>query len=470
MAQLEPLNLKLTGSAEGLTAALGRAQGDVHRFGSSVGGISSQFSGLSSIAGKATLAIGAGLAGLAAAAGLAAGAISRIREAMKGVDDTDDAAKRLGVTFNELRGLRFAFGRITGADSSQVDSAITKMQINLGEAARTGTGEVNDALKSLGFSAAQLIDAGPGKAMQMLAERIGEVGDKSKQLQLVYDIFGKSGLPIAGAFREGGKELQSLIEKQAKIATLTQDQVALIGWANDAWEDVGKAVTGVFEQISAGLAPLMQIVAEDLFGAVTGGLKEAGDYAKLFADTIGQVWGFFNDLTEVVRGLADAMAKFIGGEYEQAGQSLKRALTFDQMEKNQQRMDAIRESAKTDARPKRRVTDAEAETLDAKGQIANAESASLASQLDAAKSSRSAVDSLKLKADQVKQQIEMIKPQALSAVTDLQAQIKKIAELRGAGERNDAMLNQQKTTNTKLDKLIAAVEATGTEPQPIDLD
>ncbi len=457
MPQLEPLNLKLTGSADGLSATLGRARGDVHAFGGAVGEIGGKFNSLLSSITPATVAIAGGIAGVVAGAMKAAG---EIREAMNRVDDMVDSANRLGVSLGELRGLRLSIGEATGLGGEAVDAAIAKLQINLGEAARKGSGEAYDALQRLGLDAQELLTAGPQRAVEMLAERISQVRDPAQQLQISFDILGKQGLAIAAALREAPDGLREAADWAQQNLSLTEQQVGQIGSANDAWDRMTAAIEHIFELISAELSPVFQLIIEDVT-AFVGELGFADGATAGLAEGAAVLYGIFRDLVELIAGpLRAAMAGF-SGDLDGAVKVLGDAITFDGIDAALGRFNEIKSDA-ADGSPKQ-VSEAQAALLESKAD-------SIQSEATAIKATQVAADSLRLKADQVRQQVEAIKPQALAAVTDLQAQIRRIAELRGAGERNDAMLLVAKQTNTKLDELIAATKANGFEPQPLDMD
>jgi hypothetical protein len=296
------------------------------------------------------------------------------------------------------------------------------------------------------------------------------VADKGTQLELINTILGKSGIAVAAALREGPTELQRLTDQMQQMASLTDDQVARIGNANDAWEDVGLAVQGIIDRISAEFAPLFQLIAEDILGVV-GNLGEADDYAKQFVDTVAQLYGLFTDIVEVVTGLVDAMAKFVAGDFSGAAKSIQGALTFDRMEGNQKRMDQIREAAKQGSSSKGTgATDAEVESLDAQREAARAKQlAALEAQGQAADATRSAADSVGAKAGEVQRAVEQLKPKALGAVTDRAEQLRRIGEIESKRNESNVAQRMHRDVLNKFDRLIAAVNNSG-NLAPIDLD
>ena len=301
MAQLEPLHLRLTGSAEGLTAALGKAQNDVQGFGLNLGNLSGSLSG--KLAGLAAfnpvaVAVAAGFAAITAAAAGAALAVGQVRAAMDRVDDANDAANKLGVTFAERSQLQLSLREATGADAGTIDAAIVKLQTNLGEAAETGAGKVHDALQKLGLNAAELLAAKPMRAIEMLAEKVSGMNDKSAQTSIIFDLLGKQGMAIAAAFREDPSGLREAAAWAEKNLSLTQQQIEQIGMANDVWGRVGDKINAIWNEIAADLSPAIQMLGEDaLYWAEQ--LGGAGIEVANLSDVFAVVHGIVSDIGEV---------------------------------------------------------------------------------------------------------------------------------------------------------------------------
>lgn len=467
MPQLEPLNLKLTGSAEGLTATLGRVQGDISRFGGQVGHISSQFTGLGGIAGGAMTKIVAGMAAVTAGAFSARAAIASIREAMNQVDDTADAAAKLGVTFSELKGLRLSLGEATGIDTEAIDSAIIKMQVSLGEAARDGSSKASQALAELGLNAEKLIAAGPQRAIEMLAEKISNVQSRSEQLRLIFDILGKSGLSLAAALRESPEGLREAAEWAEKNLSLTGQQIQQVALANDAWDRVAKAIAAIWQRLAAELSPLLLVIAEDVLG-VAANFDGVDESVRGATESIAQMYGMVADIKDLVVKPFETVGNLAQFQFKAAGQSIVDMVNFDQADKYLDRVRAARDKAKAAAstydEPKdnRKVSEVDAMQLENKA-------AALESEKNAVAATKEAADSVSAKANEVQKLVEAIKPKALSAVTDRAEQLRMIGEMEAKKAKDTLAERLNDKVLGKLDRLIAAVDNSG-NLAPIDLD
>lgn len=337
MPQLEPLNLKLTGSADGLSVAIGKAEASLGGFGKFVGG-------LSSLATPFTATLAAGLAGVAAAGLSAHAAISKIREAMVDVDALNDSANRLGVTFSELQGIRLAIGEATGADSSTIDAAISKMQINLVEAAQEGSGKAYDALQRLGLDAGQLLAAGPQRSIEMIATAMQGITIEAERNKLAFDLLGKSGAAIAAALRTSPESLREAADWANRNLSLTGQQVEQIGMANDAWGRVSMQIDGIFQSISAELSPLLQLMAEDVLG-VGENFSGIDEYIKSAVDVAGELYGIFKDIVELVIAAPRMLYELVTGDLAGVGDAFTDAFSFDSADKAAKRIAEIRNKA-----------------------------------------------------------------------------------------------------------------------------
>lgn len=299
MAQLEPLNIKVTGSSEGLSSALGKAQKDTQGFGLSIGSISSKLASLVSGAGPVGIALGAAFAGVTAAAGAAAVGIGLVAAQFGPIDATADAAERLGVSFQELKGLRLSVGEASGInDDGTIDTLITKLQVNLAEAAATGTGKAAEALKSLGLDAQQLLAAGPQKALEMISAQTSGMASQADRLKIAMELFGKAGLEAVNLLKVGPEQLREANEWAQRNLGVTDEQAAAVGTLNDLWGRLGSLGESFLQNLAAEVAPTLNEIIQSVLDWIDrmGGVKEI---ARTVADTFRDVAGFIVDTVEL---------------------------------------------------------------------------------------------------------------------------------------------------------------------------
>ena len=525
MPQLEPLHLKLTGSADGLTAALGQAHGSIGGFASGLtgklGGLTGKIGGLAAafnpVAGKlgglaaafnpVALAATAAFAGITAAAGAAALAIGKIREAMNSVDEANDAANRIGVSFAERSQLQIGLREATGADAGTIDAAIAKLQVSLADAAKEGSGKAFEVLQKLGLDAGELLSMGPLKQIEMLATRISGVNDRSTQTAMIFDLLGRQGMAIAAAFRQSPEGLKEAAAWAEKNLSLTQQQVEQIGMAQDVWGRVGDKIEAVFNQVAADLAPAMQMIGEDVLSWIDY-LSNAGVEVSNLTDLFAIAYGLASDfidpfeyllslldpIVEAFKSVWDWLEKNVQlvAMLETALQSMAPLLPdnekldavfrLDGLEDSLARLKAIREEAL--GRDRSGISDAEAEALEKGGQaLEKSASAAKEGLLGLSPIFQGVMEGVGAAVDarvkEAQSTLDQFKNQGrespLKAVTDRAEQIRVVAE-RENQSRDAAMLEkltkeleaareEQKKTNALLKEI---KENRGAPPLSLD--
>lgn len=475
MAQLEPLNLKLTGSADGLTAALGKAEGKVSAFGGAIGGISSRFSGMVAAINPVTAAIATSMAAITAGASAAALAISKIGAQFTPIDELADAANRLGVSFNELKGLRLAIGEATGLRGEQVDAAIAKLQLNLAEAAGSQAGTVFDRLKQLGLDAGELIAEGPIGAIEAIASKVQELKNPTDQLRVAFDLFGKSGVGVVNALREGPDAIRETVQWAEKALGLTDQQVEAVGRMNDRWDRVNALIDTFWQVLASEAAPVIESIlitigswVESLGGAqkVARGLVDTFvDLAATYADMAGVFVGDFNfdaperyaAALEKIRNAAPTKSKLPFSESDLAA-----------LEADTERMDKIAKDWKSKADKWREQLQTPAEKLQAG--LMELQGAVDKGGLDWQSYARG----VQAVTDEFMKAKEATSPTApLKAVTDRTEQIRVVADREQAKRDEEWQAKLLTATQLQVEKtkeLIDAVKKNGVEPPPLDLD
>jgi hypothetical protein len=334
MPQLEPLNLKITGNAAGLSAALGRAQNDVKGFDGKVGGLLGGFNSLKSavIGNPISSAAIAGVAALTAAAASAAVALGRIKEQLNEVDAAAKVADKIGIKFTELQGLRFSLAETAGLDQGTIDNALQKLQIGLGEAAEKGGGKVFDTLAKIGLNAGELLRAGPVEALKQISERTQALQTPTDQLLVAYELFGKKGAGLVTTLRSGRDALEESYGFAAQWLGVSEEQSALVQTFNDKWNRVETVIKGVVQLAAVELAPIMLELTESIL-ATADGAKSFGDYMRIAANTTAVLVGEMRDLLELLAAQVTITEKLARFDFLGALEDLNTALTFDNGEK-----------------------------------------------------------------------------------------------------------------------------------------
>ena len=219
----------------------------------------------------------------ALATGVAAGVsfVTFLRSQQNAIDDAADAAQRLGLSFNEMSSLEFAFKEGGGLNADAVQTAIKKLQINLAKAV-DGDMDLRGSFARLGLDAGQLIGMGPQQAILAIADKMQNVGTHAERLKIAMELFGKSGADLASSLGAGSESLQESIEFQQRWNSLTDTQIAYVAANNDAWDRVSIVVSGIANTLAAESAPAMLLIAEKALGLS----NSMGDVDKFAKDSV----------------------------------------------------------------------------------------------------------------------------------------------------------------------------------------
>jgi hypothetical protein len=179
-------------------------------------------------------------------------------------DELDKMSLRTGVSATALAELGFAAEQ-SGADMGTVESALKRMQRNLGglgpESAKTAA-----ALDLLGLSAERIHAMSPEDQFQTIAERIGDIEDPSKRAAAAMAVFGEGGrqlLPMVENIRELRQEARDL-----GIAP-SPESVAAAAQITDAINRVRRVVSATIFEIGAAIAPMAMDVLDGFLSVVS---------------------------------------------------------------------------------------------------------------------------------------------------------------------------------------------------------
>lgn len=106
-------------------------------------------------------------------------------------DALGDMAERTGIAAGVLAELSYAADQ-SETDMETLEKAIVKMTIAI-ENLKKGSKEAASVFNELGLSARDFVGKKPDEQLQLIAERLRDVGDVGKRTRLALEIFGKSG-------------------------------------------------------------------------------------------------------------------------------------------------------------------------------------------------------------------------------------------------------------------------------------
>lgn len=313
------LNFILSASANGFTTALQKAERAVQAVAKRGGAIAGE---LNTRMGSALTAFGAG-AGAAAIGGVTL----LVRMGLRSADELQALSQQLGIATDKLAGLQWA-AKLANVDQEQLTAGLQKMQGTIGKAAN-GNKAAADSLALIGLSAQELVTLSPDKQIALIGDKLAAIPNVAQRAAAASAIFGRQAGPgMAALLSRGSKALQEAAGEAASFGfNLSQLDAEKLNVVNDNFDRLEMAVTAVAQQLANGLAPIIDVVLEQILGFGKEAQKSGGiagvaaamttDALAFLGDTLDAVtlgWiGFRNLGTRALQGLLWPIEKLLQG-------------------------------------------------------------------------------------------------------------------------------------------------------------
>ncbi len=201
--------------------------------------------------------------------------ISRfVKAQLEAVDAQRKAARVLGVTQDLYAGIGLA-AEISGLGVQQFDKALKRQQKSISDA-NDGLQTQARAFQRLGLNAEELIRLPLEDQFKAITGALGDVENATLKVAIASDIYGARNADLINLLELGEKGLDSYIDKVDELGVaLTEGQTNAIEEANDSLTILGKAFTGLGNQLVARLAPSIIRAAgaiTDIVSSVTGAI------------------------------------------------------------------------------------------------------------------------------------------------------------------------------------------------------
>jgi hypothetical protein len=196
-------------------------------------------------------------------ASLVGGAVvAGIRSLVSSIDDLDEAAQSLGTTAVELSGLRQAAGE-AGVGAETLDTALTRLNINLSEAA-SGSKQQVALFNALGVSVRDISgNVRPAtEVLAQLANAFSRMEDGPAKAALAVDLFGKAGARLVPLLNGGAAGLQ-------RFSGLTQETVDAANKLQAETDKLSASWERFKFTLAAGVIPAINKTIEALTGLGT---------------------------------------------------------------------------------------------------------------------------------------------------------------------------------------------------------
>ena len=229
---LPPLNVLIGANTSGLDSALASATDRLKRF--------------------------AGPAGI----GAAVGALTEMtRRSMINVDAQAKLARAVGGTTRGLQALARAGDR-AGVQTSELQSAATRLNQRLGQVIATGKG-AEETFAALGLTAGQLASMDIDERFMALSNAMKQAGLSSQEMSYHLRELGIRQSSVISLVQQGAGEIERSREVIERLGVAVSDfDAAKIEAANDAMSEVGRIFEGVGNMLAVTFAPAVQRTVE----------------------------------------------------------------------------------------------------------------------------------------------------------------------------------------------------------------
>jgi hypothetical protein len=230
--------------------------------------------------GGAVLSAKTAIVGLVGAAGFGA----LIKQGLAAGDSLAKTADKIGVTTEALAGMRHA-AELTGVSTETMDMALQRFTRRASEAA-IGTGEAKGALQELGINAKELVKLPLDKQMEVVADAMGGLGTQADRVRIAMKLFDSEGVALVNTLGGGSAALREMIDEAETLGiTLDRVETAQIEAANDAFTRAKGVITGLVNDITVNLAPVLQVLANE-FTKTAIEANKVGSVGEAVADSL----------------------------------------------------------------------------------------------------------------------------------------------------------------------------------------
>ncbi|HUZ71531.1 MAG TPA: phage tail tape measure protein, partial [Stellaceae bacterium] len=290
------VQVEITGTFQGLVAALEGAKGNLQGMAWNVGRLTEAFQGM----------------GEAFIVALGADAVMRFAERMaEGGAQLQHMAQETGLAVAQIGAFAYA-AREMGVGTDAAGLALNRLERNMVLANSGESLQARAAFQALGISATDA--AGKIKPLAEilpeLADRFAATADGPTKTAIAMSLFGRAGMQLIPILDQGAAGLAQLGIQAREAGTLTAAMAARDEDAASAFADLGSAMDGAFQSIFYRIEPALERLARGLTMVADGVVHLLGvtDQAKL------------DGLTEQFRGL-EAQLQRVDAEIAAGGWS-----------------------------------------------------------------------------------------------------------------------------------------------------
>lgn len=239
-----------------------------------------------------------------AAAGVGAALFKVTQNATESADEHGKAAAAVGLNVQEYGRLRFAMEQ-SGADAAKMQTSMTILNKNIGEAAKGG----NDAAKMFKTMGVEIRDSSgnmraPSDILKDISDRFSAVPDGALKAAAAVKLFGRSGAEIIPFLNEGSASIENMGNRAEQLGIVfTDQQVKIATVFNDNLSELMAGVRGTLNQIGLQFAPELSKLFIDLTDILIANKDRVIEAAKTVSTAVNSV---IRDIIALVSGAPDS--------------------------------------------------------------------------------------------------------------------------------------------------------------------
>lgn len=182
-----------------------------------------------------------------------------IANSLKATDALAKTASRIGTTTEALSKLQYA-GELAGVETNTLNMAMQRFVRRTAEASR-GTGEAVAAFRQLNINARDLQELPLDQRMQKLAGAFSTLGTEEQKLAVAFKLFDSEGTAVLNMLKQTDQEMGAVFEEAQRLGLVMSTEAANgVQDANDAFVRLRSIFDGVVRQMTAGLAPALELI------------------------------------------------------------------------------------------------------------------------------------------------------------------------------------------------------------------
>ena len=218
-------------------------------------------------------------------------------------DKLAKTARRMGIASSALEKLRFIAER-QGVSTEVLEKGLDKLKIALGEAARSANGPYAQAFKKLGINQKKFRALKPEKQIEVLADSMNGLSDKTEQAEVAYLLFGQRGLQMLQITEQGSAGIQALGDEFDKLGgAMGERGTKAAEKFQDKMTNLKQAMSVSLRSLGGEILPQLNTALDRLLGLVRSGDVDF----KSLGGSLGHVVDQFTKWAEAATKLSGAL-------------------------------------------------------------------------------------------------------------------------------------------------------------------